>query len=543
MNSFKHFARYMNDEWKPIPSSIVAEGDSYWNGAGDRGDAAMIAYGAARYALASGNKEEAKQLWPLIEWCLEFNRRKINEGGVVASDSDELEGRFPAGKANLCTSSLYYDALLSAAYLAEELGKGSAVSKEYRKQAAQLRQNMDSYFAAEVEGFDTYAYYKGNDVKNNYLLFSGMLFRIVKANDDGSIMIISDESVTNLRINHTDYKNSNVDTWLNNVYFKALHNTDDYLIDATYCVGNINSLIDYNNECDTKITSKVGLLSIGDYQKTVVNNDTYLDNGNYYALSHMIGNNYATVPIENDTMYGLRSSILGGIRPVLNLKSNLYIVSGKGTSDSPYKLGDYNYGEKNEEIHDRLIGEYLEYSGLTFRIIGVDSNKNVRLIMSKPWDVKPNNEQLKLSVAEVDNLEFNLTDTNNPGYILNHNDIDYISSKYIVDTDYSIPTNDEKLLYQEYSSKKIKAKILLSKTYELFSSIGNDDISRNTGFLYIDKSVNDNMIFMANGNNGLMYEFSKDTFYSYSIKAVITIKGSLKISSGNGTVNKPYIIK
>lgn len=164
VNSFKHFARYMNDEWKPIPSSIVAEGDSYWNGAGDRGDAAMIAYGAARYALASGNKEEAKQLWPLIEWCLEFNRRKINEGGVVASDSDELEGRFPAGKANLCTSSLYYDALLSAAYLAEELGKGSAVSKEYRKQAAQLRQNMDSYFAAEVEGFDTYAYYKGNDV-------------------------------------------------------------------------------------------------------------------------------------------------------------------------------------------------------------------------------------------------------------------------------------------------------------------------------------------------------------------------------------------
>ena len=107
VNSFKHFARYMNDEWKPIPSSIVAEGDSYWNGAGDRGDAAMIAYGAARYALASGNREEAKQLWPLIEWCLEFNRRKINEGGVVASDSDELEGRFPAGKANLCTSSLY----------------------------------------------------------------------------------------------------------------------------------------------------------------------------------------------------------------------------------------------------------------------------------------------------------------------------------------------------------------------------------------------------------------------------------------------------
>ena len=164
VNSFKHFARYMNNEWEPIPSSIIAEGESYWNGAGDRGDAAMIAYGAARYALASGNKEEARQLWPLIEWCLEFNHKKLNEAGVVTSDADELEGRFPAGKANLCTSSLYYDALLSAAYLAEDLGNGSAVIKKYRQQASDLEKAIDSYFAATVEGFDTYAYYEGNDI-------------------------------------------------------------------------------------------------------------------------------------------------------------------------------------------------------------------------------------------------------------------------------------------------------------------------------------------------------------------------------------------
>lgn len=164
VNAFRHFARYMNDEWKPIPSSIIAEGDGYWNGAGDRGDAAMIAYGAARYALASGNREEAEQLWPLIEWCLEFSRRKLNEGGVVASDADELEHRFPAGDANLCTSSLYYDALLSAAYLAEDLGKSKQTARDYRNQAKILKQNIDRYFASTVEGFDTYAYYKGNDI-------------------------------------------------------------------------------------------------------------------------------------------------------------------------------------------------------------------------------------------------------------------------------------------------------------------------------------------------------------------------------------------
>lgn len=126
MNAFRHFARFMNDAWTPIPSSIISEGDDVWNGAGDRGDAAMIAYGAARYALASGSREEAVRLWPLIEWCLEFCHRKLNADGVVASDSDELEGRFPAGDANLCTSSLYYDALLSAAYLVQDLGKPSS---------------------------------------------------------------------------------------------------------------------------------------------------------------------------------------------------------------------------------------------------------------------------------------------------------------------------------------------------------------------------------------------------------------------------------
>ena len=35
INSYRHFARFMNDEWKPIPSSIIAEGDDIWNGAGD----------------------------------------------------------------------------------------------------------------------------------------------------------------------------------------------------------------------------------------------------------------------------------------------------------------------------------------------------------------------------------------------------------------------------------------------------------------------------------------------------------------------------
>lgn len=168
-NAYLHFARFMNPEYKPIPSSIIAEGKDIWNGAGDRGDAAMIAYGAARFSLSLGDRQTAEKLWPLIEWCLEYNKRHINTDGVVSSDSDELEGRFPAGKANLCTSSLYYDALISAAALGKELGKPASLTSVYAKQAAAIKQSIESFFGRKVEGFDTYRYYKENDVLRSWI--------------------------------------------------------------------------------------------------------------------------------------------------------------------------------------------------------------------------------------------------------------------------------------------------------------------------------------------------------------------------------------
>lgn len=169
MVSWEWFSRYMNTEYKPIPSSIIAEGESYWNGAGDRGDQAMIAYGAARFALALGNKQAAREIWPLIEWCIEYTKRKINKNGVVASDSDELEGRFPAGDANLCTSSLFYDALLSAVYLGKDLRIPDKQLKEYETLADELHKNINNFFGANVQGFETYRYYEGNDILRSWI--------------------------------------------------------------------------------------------------------------------------------------------------------------------------------------------------------------------------------------------------------------------------------------------------------------------------------------------------------------------------------------
>ena len=162
INSYEHFARFMNPEYTAIPSSIIAEGIDIWNGAGDRGDCAMIAYGASRFALANGDEKEAKSLLPLIDWCIEFSYRKMSKEGVIASDSDELEGRFPSGKYNLSTNMLTYGALVSSVHLNNELGRND-IAKDYAQRAVELRSSVESYFGANVQGYETYRYFEGNE--------------------------------------------------------------------------------------------------------------------------------------------------------------------------------------------------------------------------------------------------------------------------------------------------------------------------------------------------------------------------------------------
>lgn len=166
--AYRWYIPFMDETYEPIPSSVIAEGLDYWNGAGDRGDAAMYLYGASSYCLTRGDREQAKALWSSIQWCAEYCKRKVNEHGVIASDSDELETRFPAGDANLCTSSLCCMGLRAAAQIADEFGE-TDLAADYRKRAQELSVAMDAFFGATVSGYETYRYYDGNDVLRSWI--------------------------------------------------------------------------------------------------------------------------------------------------------------------------------------------------------------------------------------------------------------------------------------------------------------------------------------------------------------------------------------
>jgi hypothetical protein len=168
MNAYRQFLNNIPEGDGNFWSSFEMEGTLTCCG-GDRGDAAMIAFGASQYALFSGNKTEATELWPLIEWSLDYCQRHLNESGVVTSDSDEMEGRISTGDANLATSSLYYGALVQSVYLTEALGFHKDVVNKFRERALYLKRAIENYFGKEIEGLETYQYFDGHPYLRHWI--------------------------------------------------------------------------------------------------------------------------------------------------------------------------------------------------------------------------------------------------------------------------------------------------------------------------------------------------------------------------------------
>ncbi len=157
-NAISWFEPYMNDEFLPIPSSIISEATDFWNGAGDRGDAAMFLYGNSRYFLTSGIMPDESQL-KMLDWCAEYIKRKITDEGVVFSDTDELENRLSSG-VNLNTSSLAFGGFSHYARILEKMGNDKK-AEEMLCLKETIRKGIKEYFEGNVGGYETYRYHKG----------------------------------------------------------------------------------------------------------------------------------------------------------------------------------------------------------------------------------------------------------------------------------------------------------------------------------------------------------------------------------------------
>jgi hypothetical protein len=156
----------------------------------ERGDDAMVLYGLSKFLLFQGDRAAAEEMWPLIEFAAASVLSHTTTNGIIASRTDEMEGRYPTGDANLSTSSLAYGGYRLAARLAQSLGKPAAA--EFDQRAAALRKGIESYFGAEVEGFNAYRYYQGNTTLRGWILLP-LAMGITERTDATVAALLSDK--------------------------------------------------------------------------------------------------------------------------------------------------------------------------------------------------------------------------------------------------------------------------------------------------------------------------------------------------------------
>lgn len=91
VNCYSLYENYMDKsdipmkQKKPIVTSIISEGISYWNGAGDRGDSEMYAYGLSRFLLEMSDVKLIERFWESLVWCIDFVLSRKNEIGFTPS--------------------------------------------------------------------------------------------------------------------------------------------------------------------------------------------------------------------------------------------------------------------------------------------------------------------------------------------------------------------------------------------------------------------------------------------------------------------------
>ena len=166
-NTYQKFLENIPEDGSHIPYAFEVDGN-FPMGHLDRGDAAMIAYGTSLYLLNTGDTTIATQLWPLVEWSLDYCHNNRNTAGAVESASDEMEGRIETGDANLSTSSLYYGGLKYSKQIAAALGM-TTKAKLYEERLSEMETVIETYFGATMEGQETYRYFDGNQYLRHWI--------------------------------------------------------------------------------------------------------------------------------------------------------------------------------------------------------------------------------------------------------------------------------------------------------------------------------------------------------------------------------------
>lgn len=350
-----------------------------------------------------------------------------------------------------------------------------------------------------------YFYYKGVDV-NNYVYYSGRLFRIIDVSD--GIRMIEDDTTTNLVWSYdTSYDESYVHNWLKN-YLNTLKDRDIYLMKNNWC-NDIVNLEDY--KCTNTISDYVGLISTSDYlqaggKNSYLNNETYFwtinkdsENNVFYVNNE---GNINNIYKKDDVYYSY------GVRPVITLKDTVSLITGNGSKDSPFIIEELG----NALLRDNGIGSYVTYKNDNYRILDI-SDDGVSLIYD--------------GVLEIEKKYSDVYKYLNSEFIKRYNKEELVKNSYYVN-EYS--SNNK---YNIENKTKKEEYVIIPSIGDLFlndyDNYWLNNYSDSTLGLYY--TVDDNKMFFADLSSNV-----------HNIRPIIKVNIDMVVSGGTGTKINPLIL-
>ncbi len=392
---------------------------------------------------------------------------------------------------------------------------------------------------------------------NNYIWYSGFLWRIMGINADGTVRMITKDNVTSIPWGASDtaenWDGSYAKDWLNNYFYPRLKG-NNIIKETTWCSETTTSSSSARTTCSNNLSTapaKVGLITLDEYNLAGERN-SYLNIRQYQWTMTP----YSSSSAWDVGGYGRANdsnavSFANGLRAVINVNSDVTITGGNGTLGDSWssETGPYILNEdKTVEITGKLnkkatSGEYVLFAGKKYRVVDKDSNGNTKLILDGYY--REDGNMFKMMYNNTSTNVFSTTtgigqklngdvlnwlvlagDTTNRNKLVS--DYTWYQNNFSNGNSYTVSLNEEN------PTRSIQATVGLIRVGEMLSSSDNSRIGYWTMTPYSSSDA-----WYVN-----YYGYANDTSVSweYYLRAVIVVNSDVTITAGNGTWSNPYQI-
>lgn len=374
--------------------------------------------------------------------------------------------------------------------------------------------------------------YKGN-VDDNYIEYSGILYRIIGIDNENNVKAVSDNVVTLMYSGlEKGFSKSYVNKWLNKsdvehsgIYKNTMYGSEEYLSYTYMCNDVIDDLANITCEDNTN-DYEMTLLSLYDYANAG-GKESYLNNGESFYLSTLDSNkgNYFITESGEVGINKITSKVYG-VRPVITFTGKTKLLSGNGTKNEPYRIESHDINN----INDVYVGNIIKFNDSTYKVVSKDE-KGIRAALNGVLTIDGKEVTRKFSNSNS-RLSAN---SGNLGRYLNVDYYQSMENKDYLDGNYWY-VSTQTLNNLDYS------KVYDSKTFLRIGILGLSDLFINevNNVFTVTRGIESDDVILVLNKDGNIY--SDLVTSSYNIRPVFNFKKNIEIKSGKGTVDSPYVL-